>query len=142
MYNVPRDNLQDPHLLPIPPGFPKENPPDVPKVEGCEVVPNRLGPVVGLANMLLAGVPKPLTEVVVVPNAGLGLKIPVPCNRHIKLDKYKYRYKFTHQHDFMRNMRPMGNIAHLSNLGQYRNIFSNIKYAFHFHLPHPMGQFI
>jgi hypothetical protein len=31
----------------------------------------------------------------------------------------------------------MGHIAHLSNLDQYRNIFSNIEYAFHFHLPHP-----
>jgi hypothetical protein len=35
------------------------------------------------------------------------------------------------------NKRPMGHIAHLSNLGQYKTIFSNIKYAFHFHLPHP-----
>jgi hypothetical protein len=30
----------------------------------------------------------------------------------------------------------MGHIAHLSNLGLYRNIFSSIKYAFHFHLSH------
>jgi hypothetical protein len=30
----------------------------------------------------------------------------------------------------------MGDIAHLSSLSQYRNIFSNIKYAFHFHLLH------
>ena len=30
----------------------------------------------------------------------------------------------------------MGHIAHLSSLGQYRIFFSNIQYAFHFHLPH------
>jgi hypothetical protein len=36
------------------------------------------------------------------------------------------------------NKRPMGHIAHLSSLGQYRNIFFQyIKYAFHFYLPHP-----
>lgn len=59
--------------------LPKENPPDVPKVEGCDVAPKRLGPVLGLANRLLAGAPKPLAAVVVVPNAGLELNRLEPC---------------------------------------------------------------
>jgi hypothetical protein len=35
-----------------------------------------------------------------------------------------------------KNKRPMGHIAHLSNLGLYKNIFSIIKYACHFYMPH------
>jgi hypothetical protein len=54
--------------------------------------------------------------------------LPLPqCSRR-KSEEYAYSKQ---------NKRPMGNIAHLSNLGQYRIFFPNIKYAFHFHLPHP-----
>lgn len=44
------------------------------------MLPKRLGPVVGLANKLLAGAPKPLAAVVVVPNAGFELNRLEPCN--------------------------------------------------------------
>lgn len=58
---------------PIPAVLPKENPLVVPKLVGWDVLPKRVGPVVGLANKLLAGAPKPLAAVVVVPNAGFEL---------------------------------------------------------------------
>jgi hypothetical protein len=36
-----------------------------------------------------------------------------------------------------KNKRPMVHIVHLSRLANIEIFFSNIKYAFHFHLPHP-----
>lgn len=43
------------------------------------MLPKRVGPVVGLANKLLAGAPKPLAAVVVVPNGGFELNRLEPC---------------------------------------------------------------
>lgn len=59
--------------------FHNENPLVVPKLVGWDVLPKRVGPVVGLANKLLAGAPKPLAAVVVVPNAGFELNRLEPC---------------------------------------------------------------
>jgi hypothetical protein len=50
-----------------------------------------------------------------------------PKEQHVNEKKKKEKKK----------NKSMGHIAHPSNLGPYRNIFSNIEYAFHFHLPHP-----
>jgi hypothetical protein len=44
---------------------------------------------------------------------------------------------FIHIHDSFKQEAHGPHRSLELNLGQYRNIFSNIEYAFHFHLPHP-----